>query len=74
MEDTGYSRRMDPSGRLVVPAKLREALNMSAGDDYVFYTFQYEGSTYLCVECHNIENEIERAKRILREAGITSVD
>lgn len=74
MEQTEYRRRMDGSGRLVVPVKLREKLCMSVGDDYTFYVHKTEdGRTYLCVECYNLENEIEKAKRILREAGLAEV-
>jgi len=73
MKETEYSRRLDSSGRLVVPAKLREELRMEVGDDYTFYIHEHEGRTYLCVECFRKEDEIERAKRILREAGIVNV-
>lgn len=70
MKETEYSRRLDSSGRLVVPSKLREEMRMEVGDEYHFYVHEIEGRTYLCVECFRKENEIERAKRILREAGI----
>jgi hypothetical protein len=42
---------------------------MEIGDEYSFYIHEHEGRTYLCVECFRKENEIEKAKRILREAG-----
>lgn len=70
MKETEYSRRLDSSGRLVIPSKLREELKMEQGDEYIFYTHEHEGRTYLCVECFRKENEIERAKRILAQAGI----
>jgi bifunctional DNA-binding transcriptional regulator/antitoxin component of YhaV-PrlF toxin-antitoxin module len=70
MEYTGYFRTLDSSGRLVLPAKMRDALNMKQGDIYHFFTHEWEGKTYLCIECIGLENEIEKAKRILREAGI----
>ena len=69
MRETEYSRRLDSSGRLVIPSKLREELQMEVGDEYSFYIHEHEGRTYLCVECFRKENEIEKAKRILREAG-----
>lgn len=69
MRETEYSRRLDSSGRLVIPSKLREELQMEIGDEYNFYIHEHEGRTYLCVECFRKENEIEKAKRILREAG-----
>ena len=43
---------------------------MEQGDEYIFYTHEHDGRTYLCVECFRKENEIERAKRILAQAGI----
>ena len=70
MRETEYSRRLDSSGRLVVPSKLREELRMEVGDEYAFFIHEQDGKTYLCVECYRKENEIERAKRILAEAGI----
>ncbi len=70
MRETEYSRRLDASGRLVVPVKLREELHMETGDDYTFFIHEQNGKTYLCVECFRKEDEIERAKRILREAGL----
>ena len=73
MRQTEYSRRLDSSGRLVVPAKLREELQMETGDEYHFFIHEHEGQTYLCVECFRKENEIDRAKRILRKAGITNI-
>ena len=74
MKDTEYSRRLDSSGRLVVPSKLREELRMEVGDIYDFYIHEHNGKTYLCVECFRKEDEITRAKRILAEAGIQIAD
>ena len=53
---TDYTRKLDSAGRMVIPSK--------------FYLVEEEGRTYLAVECPKMESEIERAKRVLREAGI----
>ena len=74
MECTEYSRKVDTSGRLVVPSKLREILNIKVGDMHLFYTHEFEGDKYLCIKLRPKESEIEEAKRLLREAGITSID
>ena len=70
MEKTSYNRKMDASGRLIVPSTLREQLNMKPGDIYDFYLHEFEGDTYLCVCCTGLIDPVEQAKRVLREAGI----
>lgn len=70
MRETEFSRRIDSSGRLVIPSKLREQLRIEPGDEYQFFLHEENGRTYLCVECFRIEDEIEKAKRVLREAGL----
>ena len=70
MQATDYSRKIDSSGRLVVPAQLRDKLDLRTGDELIFYLHEMNGKTYLCVECPRAENEIEKAQRILREAGL----
>lgn len=66
MLDTQYARKLDSSGRLVIPARLREELGLHQGDLCQFYLHEENGKRYLCVE---VENEIEQAKRMLEENG-----
>lgn len=74
MIETEYARRIDSSGRLVLPSKLREQLNLSVGDVCTFYLHDDEnGERYLCIKCPEFESEIAYAKRILKENGITSL-
>ena len=74
MQATEWCRRLDSSGRLVIPSKLREQLFMNVGDTYTFFLHEQDGKTYLCVECFNVEDEILRAQRILRQAGLLPPD
>lgn len=73
METTEYSRKIDSCGRLVIPAKLREKLNIHEGENYDFSVAKIDGKTYLCIECYNVEDEIEKACQILRAAGIDKI-
>ena len=66
MKNTQYARKLDSSGRLVIPARLREELGLQVGDLCQFYLHEENGKRYLCVE---VENEIEKAKRMLEENG-----
>lgn len=69
MTKTEYSRKLDSAGRLVIPSKLRDTLGLCTGDELEFYIIEEDGRTYLAVECPKMESEVERAKRVLREAG-----
>lgn len=74
-EETEYSRKLDTCGRLVIPSKLREAMRLEVGENYPFYTtIDEKGQSWLCIPCPGAETEIDKAKRLLREAGITSLD
>lgn len=66
MQDTQYARKLDSSGRLVIPVRLREELGLQVGDLCQFYLYQENGKRYLCIE---VENELERAKRMLESNG-----
>lgn len=70
MKQTEYSRRVDSSGRIIIPSQLRDELDIRPGDIHEFYVHEHNGKTYLCIECFRVEDEVEKAKRILREAGI----
>ena len=70
MQKTEYSRKVDANGRIIIPAQLREALDVRAGDTHDFYIHEEDGRKFLCIECFRLESEIEKAKRILAEAGL----
>ena len=74
MKQTEYARRVDSSGRIIIPSQLREQLDIRPGDTLDFYICEDNGRTFLCVECVRVEDEVERAKRILREAGLLPKD
>ena len=70
MKQTEYARKVDSSGRIIIPSQLRDQLDIRPGDTLDFYLHEENGRTFLCVECTRVENEVEKAKRILREAGL----
>lgn len=70
MKQTEYSRKVDSNGRIIIPSQLRDQLDIRPQDLLDFFIHEENGRTYLCVECIRVEDELERAKRILREAGI----
>lgn len=70
MKQTEYSRKVDSNGRIIIPSQLRDELDIRPGDTLDFFIHEHDNRTFLCIECFRVEDEIERAKRILQEAGI----
>lgn len=69
MVETGFGRKVDSSGRLVIPVKLREQLHIREGQVYQFFTHEEGGKVYLCVECPEVKDEITNALDVLRRNG-----
>ncbi len=70
MERTGHIRRVDTNGRIIVPSQLRDQLSIRPSDTYEFLIYKADdGRTYLCIECTGLESELQKAKRLLEEAG-----
>lgn len=70
MKETKYARKIDSTGRLVLPVKLREELGIQDGDLLQFWTHEQDGRKFLCLEVPSDETEVERAMRVLREHGL----
>ena len=70
MIQTEYARRVDSNGRVIIPSQLRDQLDIRPSDTLQFFIHEEDGRTFLCVECFRVEDEVEKAKRVLREAGI----
>lgn len=72
MKDTGYSRKLDSTGRIVIPTKLREQMGLVAGQDYSFYTMEDDaGRKFICIECPGIDEEtLAEARRIVEKYGL----
>lgn len=69
MVETGFGRKLDSSGRLVIPIRLREQLHMNTGDYYQFFTLEEDGKTFLCIECTNKASEVKDALNVLKKHG-----
>ena len=67
LENTGFTRKLDSTGRLVIPTKLRERMGLVIGNEYPFYTMETEdGRNFICIECPGISEEmLEEARRLL---------
>lgn len=71
MVHTEYARKVDTNGRVIIPSQLRDQLDIRPGDAVEFFIHEENGKTYLCIECYRVEDEIEKAKRVLEAAGFS---
>jgi bifunctional DNA-binding transcriptional regulator/antitoxin component of YhaV-PrlF toxin-antitoxin module len=77
MNETNYSRKLDVTGRIMIPIRLREQYNLEIGKDYTFSTLEYEGHNYLCIDCGEIPETgsmtLEEAIQFVQSHGIKIV-
>lgn len=78
MKKTNYSRKLDTSGRLMIPIRLREEVGMTAGTEYTFYIHQEEGRQFICIDCGipkppMQDISLDDALKVVRENGIKIV-
>lgn len=75
MTETSFSRKLDASGRIMIPVKLREQMNLQAGETYHFSTLEENGRKYICIDCGPIisSQELERAMQIVQNSGLKVV-
>lgn len=74
MTETQFSRRLDSNGRLVIPIRLREKLNLSPGDELTFFIHSENNCNYLCVQCNDADDELQQAIKVLEKNGLKVLD
>lgn len=75
MKATQFSRKLDGQGRLMIPIRLREQVNLTIGKEYNFFIHEENGHIYICVDCGEAPKtmDLEEAKRIIQENGLKIV-
>ena len=72
MGETAFSRKLDTSGRIMIPIKLREIMEMIPGQVYTFSTMERNGRKYICIDCGPAvsDADFERAIQIIQASGL----
>lgn len=70
MEKTKYDRKIDSTGRLLIPVKLREKLGIEPNMDVTFYTHLENGKMFLCIECPEFSSKIAEARALLDSLSV----
>lgn len=73
MKKTDFSRRLDSTGRIVIPSRLRQQIGMQENETYDFYTLEKDGKLFLCIECGTVEDELAQAMQIAQKHGMKIV-
>ena len=68
---TTYTRKLDSTGRIMIPVRLRDQAGMSTGQDYDFEYMEKDGYKYIAINCGPIGDPIslEEAMQLLRKHG-----
>lgn len=60
MRKTPYARRMDQTGRVIIPVKLRNEVGLKTGELVEFFvTKDEDGKAWLCIPFGDNKNEIQ---------------
>ena len=64
-------RRIDGSGRIIIPKGLRDRLKVDEGDEMEFYTISDEGIEYIALTKNGLADpRYEIARAVLEELGV----
>lgn len=76
MVQTKYSRKLEQNGRLMIPVKLREEVNLQSGKEYQFFLHSENGHRFICIDCgpEFTTDDIDKAVQLLQKAGVKFVE
>lgn len=73
MQETTFSRKLDSSGRIMIPIRLREQMGLTSGQEYYFTTMVKDGRKYICIDCGSVDSSLEEAMKIIQANGLKIV-
>lgn len=74
MQETTFSRKLDSSGRIMIPIRLREQMGLTSGQEYYFTTMVKDGRKYICIDCGSVDFSLEEAMKIIQANGLKIVE
>lgn len=73
MAETTFSRKLDSSGRIMIPIKLREQMGLVPGREYFFSILEQDGRRFICIDCGAVSSQLEEAIQIVQASGLKIV-
>lgn len=75
MAETTFSRKLDSSGRIMIPVRLRDQMGLIPGREYYFSVMEKDGRRFICIDCGSVENtSLEEAMKIIQANGLKVVE
>lgn len=76
MAESTFSRKLDSSGRIMIPVKLREQVGLVVGEEYSFSVLEKDNRRFICIDCGPITNgpSLEEAINIVQTSGLKVVE
>lgn len=68
---TSFTRKLDSTGRIMIPIRLRDQAGMIVGQEYDFEYYVRNGHKYISIDCGPVEDSItlEEAMQLLQKHG-----
>lgn len=57
-------------GRIMIPVKLREQMNLETGREYHFSVMEKDGRQYICIDCGAVTDPVAEAIKLLEQKGM----
>lgn len=66
LKKTAYARKIDAMGRIMIPVKLRNELQIQGGDImHTYFLTDDDGARFICFKVPDAADEIEKARALL---------
>lgn len=74
MAETTFSRKLDSSGRIMIPVRLRDQMGLIPGREYYFSVMEKDGRRFICIDCGSVDSSLEEAMKIIQANGLKIVE
>lgn len=70
MPESVYRRKLDSTGRIMIPSRIRDLLGLQAGQEYPIIVMERKGHRYICIDCGTTEtSDLAAALHKVKSAG-----
>jgi bifunctional DNA-binding transcriptional regulator/antitoxin component of YhaV-PrlF toxin-antitoxin module len=73
MKEHKYARKLETTGRIMIPSKIREKVGLVPGKEYAFSLLKRDGRMFICIDCGDVPDELTQAVQLIEKNGMKVV-